>query len=261
MGTFHIFHSGSIPFSEQRSIFVGRRNCHAWPFVATSQEAVLILQALRRSAESGHGFAAHYSKALGKLREKHDDIGQVLVCIGYTLALDEWTACATQTKKHTEGEGKCNDNCKTAIKFQGIGPDHFASSTTFRGCLLLSREWGAKTSRHIQDSWQISWFLWSLCLEKPPMVETNSYKFLDSSPECFGLGLKIIKLGWFKLEFRNIASIINIHQPWLEHPSLKDDLPPGETGNDLRLLPILQRVGCSWPSMVATACWIPSGND
>ena len=158
MGTFHIFHSGSIPFSEQRSIFVGRRNCHAWPFVATSQEAVLILQALRRSAESGHGFAAHYSKALGKLREKHDDIGQVLVCIGYTLALDEWTACATQTKKHTEGEGKCNDNCKTAIKFQGIGPDHFASSTTFRGCLLLSREWGAKTSRHIQDSWQISWF-------------------------------------------------------------------------------------------------------
>ena len=129
MGTFHIFHSGSIPFSEQRSIFVGRRNCHAWPFVATSQEAVLILQALRRSAESGHGFAAHYSKALGKLREKHDDIGQVLVCIGYTFALDEWTACATQTKKHTEGEGKCNDNCKTAIKFQGIGPDHFASST------------------------------------------------------------------------------------------------------------------------------------
>lgn len=29
-----------------------------------------------------------------------------------------------------------------------------------------------------------------------------------------------------------------LYQPWLEHPSLKDDLPPGETGNDLRLRPI-----------------------
>jgi hypothetical protein len=29
--------------------------------------------------------------------------------------------------------------------------------------------------------------LWSLCLEKPPMVGTNSYKFMDSSPECFEL--------------------------------------------------------------------------
>ena len=43
---------------------------------------MLILQALRRSVESGHGFAAHYSKALGKLEEKHDDIG-------HTLASDE----------------------------------------------------------------------------------------------------------------------------------------------------------------------------
>ena len=95
---------------------------------------MLILQALWRSAESDHGFAAHYSKALGKLEEKHIDIGQVLVT---QVSFGRMNSLCHI--KHPEGEGKCNDNRKTAIKFQGIGPDHFASSTTFRGCLLLSR--------------------------------------------------------------------------------------------------------------------------
>ena len=212
MGTFH---NGSIPFSEQRSIFVGRRNCHAWPFVATSQEAVLILQALRRSAESGHGFAAHYSKALGKLREKHAEYWYVLVTLWWTnIAMENghlysheklWFSIAMLVHQRVHVsfgwmDGLCHTKKKSIYWRRGSNSRASARITLLpaRRSVVACYYQGNGGQKH-PGIFRIRGRFRGFC---GPYAWRNHLwlgQIHGFKPWMLRVGLNIIKLGWFKM--------------------------------------------------------------